>query len=56
MVASSTVTVVGVKDEMRQLQKIEPNLAKQIKKDFKEIVKPVVGCSITGSQLAVVRI
>jgi hypothetical protein len=43
MVASSTVTVVGVKDAMRQLQKIEPDLAKQIKKDFKEIVKPVVG-------------
>lgn len=43
MVASSTVTVVGVKDAMRELQKIEPDLAKQIKKDFKEIVKPVVG-------------
>ena len=43
MVDSSTVTVVGVKDAMRQLQKIEPDLAKQIKKDFKEIVKPVVG-------------
>ena len=43
MVASSTVTVVGVKDAMRQLQKIERDLAKQIKKDFKEIVKPVVG-------------
>ena len=43
MVASSTVTVVGVKDAMRQLQKIEPDLAKQIKKDFKDIVKPVVG-------------
>jgi hypothetical protein len=43
MVASSSVTVVGVKDAMRQLQKIEPDLAKQIKKDFKEIVKPVVG-------------
>ena len=43
MVASSTVTVVGVKDAMRHLQKIEPDLAKQIKKDFKEIVKPVVG-------------
>jgi hypothetical protein len=43
MVVSSTVTVVGVKDAMRELQKIEPDLAKQIKKDFKEIVKPVVG-------------
>jgi len=49
MVASSTVTVVGVKDAMRQLQKIEPDLAKQIKKDFKEIVKPVVGDA--GSQV-----
>ncbi len=43
MVASSTVTVVGVKDAMRQLQKIEPDLATRIKKDFKDIVKPVVG-------------
>jgi len=34
---------------MRQLQKIEPDLAKQIKKDFKEIVKPVVGDA--GSQV-----
>ena len=43
MVASSTVTVVGVKDAMRELQKIEPGLATRIKKDFKDIVKPVVG-------------
>lgn len=43
MVASSTVTVVGVKDAMRELQKIEPDLATRIKKDFKDIVKPVVG-------------
>jgi len=43
MVASSTVTVVGVKDAMRELQKIEPDLATRIKKDFKDIVKPAVG-------------
>jgi len=43
MVASSTVTVVGVKDAMRELQKIQPDLATRIKKDFKDIVKPVVG-------------
>ena len=43
MVASSTVTVVGVKDAMRELQKIKPDLATRIKKDFKDIVKPVVG-------------
>lgn len=42
MVASSTITVVGIKDAMRELQKIEPDLAKQIKKDFKDVVKPVV--------------
>ena len=42
MVASSTITVVGIKDAMRELQKIEHDLAKQIKKDFKDVVKPVV--------------
>ena len=42
MPVDSTVTVVGIKEAMRDLQKMEPELAKQIKKDFKEVVKPIV--------------
>jgi hypothetical protein len=42
MPVDSTVTIVGVKEAMRDLQKMEPELAKQIKKDFKEVVKPIV--------------
>ena len=42
MAASTSVTVVGVKDTMRELQKLEPDLAKEIKANVKEIVDPIV--------------
>ena len=42
MPVDSTVTIAGVKEAMRDLQKMEPELAKQIKKDFKDVVKPIV--------------
>jgi hypothetical protein len=40
--ANTSVTVVGVKEAMRDLQKLEPDLAKEIKRDFKQIVDPIV--------------
>lgn len=42
MTASASVTIVGLKDTLRQLQKIEPETAKEIKADFKQIVKPII--------------
>ena len=42
MVASASVTIVGVKETLRELQKLEPDLAKEIKRDFKQIVDPIV--------------
>ena len=42
MAAKSTVTVVGVKETLRELNKMEPELAKQIKKDVKQITASVV--------------
>jgi hypothetical protein len=42
MPVDSTVTIVGIKEALRDLQKVEPDVAKQIKKDFKEVVKPIV--------------
>ncbi len=42
MTASTSVTVVGVKDALRELGKIEPDLKKQIQKDVKTILRPVV--------------
>ena len=42
MAANTSVTVVGVKEAMRDLQKLEPELAKEIKRDFKQIVDPIV--------------
>lgn len=35
MAVESSVTVVGIKEALRELQKVEPDLAKEIKKDFK---------------------
>jgi len=40
--ANATVTVNGVKETLRELGKIEPELAKQIKKDVKLITASVV--------------
>lgn len=42
MAANASVTVVGIKEAIRDLQKVEPDTAKEIKKEFKAIVKPVV--------------
>ena len=42
MAVSTSVTVAGVKETMRELQKFEPDLAKEIKRDFKQIVDPIV--------------
>ena len=42
MAANTTVTVVGVKETLRELQRMEPELAKEIKRDFKQIVDPIV--------------
>lgn len=42
MPVDSTVTIVGVKETLRQLQKMEPETAKAIKAKFKQIVKPIV--------------
>jgi len=40
--ANATVTVTGVKETLRELGKIEPDLAKQIKADVKQITASVV--------------
>ena len=42
MPVDTSVTIVGVKETLRDLQKLEPDLAKEIKQDFKRIVDPVV--------------
>ena len=42
MAANASLTVAGVKEAMREIQKLEPETAKAIKKDFKSIVKLVV--------------
>ena len=40
--ASATVSVTGIKETMKELAKLEPELAKQIKKDMKLITASVV--------------
>ena len=42
MTASASVTIVGLKETLRQLQKVEPDLAKEIKKEYKTIVKVLI--------------
>lgn len=42
MAVDTSVTLTGIKETMRELQKLEPDLAKEIKKDFKQIVAPIV--------------
>ncbi len=42
MPVDSAVTVVGVKETLRELQRMEPDLAKQIKADVKRITASVV--------------
>lgn len=43
MTVETKITVVGVRDALRELNKINPALRRQITRDFKEIVKPVIG-------------
>jgi hypothetical protein len=38
----SSITIVGIKEALRELQKVEPDLAKEIKKEYKTIVKVLV--------------
>jgi len=38
----SSITIVGIKETLRELQKVEPDTAKAIKAEFKQIVKPIV--------------
>jgi len=40
--ASASVTIVGLKETLRELQKVEPDLAKEIKKEYKTIVKVLI--------------
>ena len=42
MAVDTSVTIVGVKETLRDLQRMEPDLAKEIKRDFKQIVDPIV--------------
>lgn len=42
MAVSTGITVVGAKETLRELSKIEPELRKEIIKDFKQVVAPVV--------------
>lgn len=42
MTASASVTIVGLKETLRELQKVEPDLAKEIKKEYKTIVKVLI--------------
>lgn len=42
MAVDTTVTIAGIKETLRELQQMEPELAKEIKKDFKQIVDPIV--------------
>ena len=42
MAVDSSVTIVGIKETLRELQKVEPDTAKAIKAEFKQIVKPIV--------------
>ncbi len=42
MAVDTSVTIAGIKETLRDLQKTEPELAKEIKKDFKQIVDPIV--------------
>ena len=42
MPVDSSITIVGIKETLRELQKVEPDTAKAIKAEFKQIVKPIV--------------
>jgi hypothetical protein len=41
-VADTSITIVGIKEALRELQKMKPELAKEIKKEYKSIVKVLV--------------
>lgn len=42
MTVKTSVTITGVKETLRELNKIEPELRKEIIKDFRQVVKPVI--------------
>ena len=41
MSVSASVQVVGVKDTLKQLRELDPELRKQFSRDVKQIVKPL---------------
>ena len=42
MAVGAKIEVYGVKDALKELNKIDPTLRKQITKDAKDVAKPVV--------------
>jgi hypothetical protein len=43
MTVNTSIQVVGVQAALKELNKISPALRRQVTKDFKQIVKPVIG-------------
>ena len=43
MTVNSSIEVIGVQAALRELNKVNPALRRQITRDFKQIVKPVIG-------------
>ena len=43
MTVNSSIQVVGVQAALKELHKINPGMRKQITRDFRQIVKPVIG-------------
>ena len=42
MTAESSITIVGLKETLRELQKLEPDTANKIKAEYKKVVKVLV--------------
>ena len=42
MPVDTSVTLVGIKETLRDLQKVEPDLAKEIKREYKNVVEVLV--------------
>jgi hypothetical protein len=42
MTVNTGVTIIGAKETLRELSKLEPDLRKEIVKDFKQVVAPVI--------------
>jgi hypothetical protein len=43
MTVNTSIQVVGVQSALKELHKVNPGLRKEITRDFKNIVKPVIG-------------